>query len=358
MDVVQIGREELAVLALLQTVEDKHDIRSAFTRSAIPGIVYVEGRLGVREIELLRRTPGIKAGRPLGIRRSLVEPCDYSKTLTMRNTERDLKIGDWIIVNRGLYKEDVGLVNRVHGWGVTVLLVPRLPADLEYSNNKKRKATYDRPTASLFRPHQYETSTQLKPKKIDADTYTMGELVLEHGLLSKDYEFSSVRGRPTSLSYKMFEAFESSQHPSIRNSPCLRPREWSLTEGDTVYDGLTKRDGLVATIHPTFLEVDFGEEGLRPVSWRHTRKKLSEGDNVTVTAGMHSGKTGWVVSVTDHTAIVVEHRTEGNKSETCVEVRQFNKSGWHLLIPLGIGTHSIRKLSKEQGVEHEPSIRN
>lgn len=333
-DIIQIGREEIAVVSLLQTATKHHDIKSAFTRSAIPGIVYVEGRIGAREMELLEKTPGIKVGRTGGIRRSLVEPCDYFKTLTMRNTEGDIKEGQWVVINKGIYKGDAGLIDRVHGWGVTVLLVPRLPQDLDQPTSKKRKATFDRPGAYLFDPQRYKTSTQLKPKKIDVNTYMIGELVLEYGLLSKDYDFSSIKGQPTSLFHNTFEAFESSRHPSVRRSPCLRPQEWNFTEGDRVHDDLTKRDGLVERITPTWLEVDFGEEGTRPVLWRHAVKKISEGDIVTVTAGVHSGKSGWVVSVQKHTATIVERKTEGVNPETdpCMEVRCSNHSGCHMLI--------------------------
>lgn len=320
MSTQQLGREELAVASLLHTTRSHHNLKSAFTRSAIPGVVYIEGSLGAEGLELLAKTPGVIVGRT-GVRRYLVEPDDYVKALSTKNIETNVKKQDWVIIKGGLYKGDVGLICRVHGWGATVLLVPRLHSELERQSNKKRKATFVRPSPCLFDPVHYNTASNLRARKIDTNTYTIGRLVLQYGLLSKEYEFSSFKGQPPNLAHTAFHAFESSGHPCVQTSASLRPREWCFAEGDRVYDRLSKRHGNIESMTPSHIEVDFGEEGLGTVSWRHVLRTVSVGDTVTVTTGIHAGVLGWVVLVQEHMATVIARNPDEPKVENGLNVR-------------------------------------
>ena len=107
----QVGLEEEAVVYLLQRATSKHRIRSAFTCGSIRGAIYVEGILDADMISLLNLTPGIQ--RQCGVVRQRVDPDNWVKLLTMKNSELEVEADQWIRVLKESYKGDLGFVMRM-----------------------------------------------------------------------------------------------------------------------------------------------------------------------------------------------------------------------------------------------------
>ena len=60
------------------------------------------------------------------------------------------------------------------------------------------------------------------------------------------------------------------------------------------------RKGLVAAIVPYYLELDFwGENGTECCFWNDVQKLVEVGDFITITSGVHQGKSGFAVLVID-----------------------------------------------------------
>ena len=117
----QVGLEEEAVVHLLQRVTSKHRIRSAFTHGSIQDAIYVEGILDANMISLLNLTPGIR--RQCGVVRQRVDPDDWVKLLTMKNSELEVEADQWIRVLKESYKGD--FVMCMEPWGAQVLVIYR-----------------------------------------------------------------------------------------------------------------------------------------------------------------------------------------------------------------------------------------
>ena len=107
----QVGLEEEAVIHLLQRATSKHRIRSAFTRGSIRGAIYVEGILDADMISLLNLTPGI--WRQCGVVCQRVDPDNWVKLLTMKNSKLEVEADQWIWVLKESYKGDLGFVMRM-----------------------------------------------------------------------------------------------------------------------------------------------------------------------------------------------------------------------------------------------------
>ena len=54
-----------------------------------------------------------------------VDPDDWVKLLTMKNSELEVEADQWIQVLKESYKGDLGFVMRVEPWGAQVLVIPR-----------------------------------------------------------------------------------------------------------------------------------------------------------------------------------------------------------------------------------------
>ena len=132
-------------------------------------------------IRLLERTPGIICTRQ-GIRCGGIEPSDFTRLLTMKKPTTNLKEGEWAQVRRGLYKGDVGLIVAVKHWGVEVLLLPRLnPPAGDFTLKRKRSSIP--PITALFNLAEFSHTHEVIPKKQGNNSYIVGGLTFEHGLL-------------------------------------------------------------------------------------------------------------------------------------------------------------------------------
>jgi hypothetical protein len=310
-----VGLEEEAIFYLLLAATSEHKIRSAFTRGSVRGSIYVEGVLDANITSLLNSTPGI-IRKQSGVVCQMIDPSDWVKLLTMRDTTTVVSASQWIRVRSGVYKGDLGFVTDVEAWGAKVLVVPRLKTPtLQAAASLKRKRSAIRPDPRLFDPATFSSVFQRQAKLHHNGTYTSRGLVFDHGLLclSLDLHSISLNSESTGAPSQILGLFKLSEHPSLTGATFPRPEEWIFEEGERVIVCSSEKEATVAEVKSTHLEVDLAtKEGIEAVSWYNVRKVFSSWDFVSVTSGPSRGTMGWVERMEDDTVYLLEYNEKGN----------------------------------------------
>lgn len=306
-------------MSILRDADFTHDIRSAFSRGAIKGYIYVECRMTGLVKSLLGKTTGVRVTEH-GIQMKEIDPSDYVKLLTMRSVDTCMRKGDWVRVKKGLYKGDEAVVSGVEQWGVKLLLVPRV--DGKHNTSIKRKSITVRPNAQLL-DHNHEFANGNSMIRDDeSGAQSIGEMTIEHGLIVKDFDYPSVLPNIYDMSHQLFSEFIRSRHPLVNNeSHILRPREWCMAIDDRVVDTADNEEGTVTEVLQGFAEVLMDAGMTRQIKWIHLQKSFKIGEEVTIMNGCHSGSTGWVVSVRDKVAFVVKKHVEDVSTPSTKEQR-------------------------------------
>jgi len=308
-----MGLEEEAVFYLLQRATSEHKIRSAFTRGSIRGSIYVEGILDANMITLLNVTPGIR--KISGLLCQTIDPSDWVKLLTMRKFDTVEDPSQWVRVRNGVYKGDIGFVTHVEGWGVQVLVVPRLkiPTPQAAASLKRKRSAAIRPEQRLFDPVTFSSVFQREAKLHYNGTYTSARQVFDHGLLCRNLDFHSIFLNSTGVPSEVLRLFKLSSHPSLTGFP--RPEEWIFEEGERVTVCSSRKEAKITAVKPTHLEVDLAtDEGIEAVSWYNVHKVFTPGDFVSVTSGSLRGTMGWVDRIAGETVDLLEYKEKGNVS--------------------------------------------
>lgn len=274
-------------------------------------------------VNLLMNTPGIIHTHN-GIRRHQIDPADYVSLLTMKDSEKDITVGKWVRIRRGIYKGDVSLILAVETWGVEVLLVPRI---IYHSSekNQKRKATTIKPLPDLFDPTKLDDSLSQNLIHRRDGTYTLGSLHFVHGLLSKPYNYHSISLQVTDMPWRQLALFILSDHPNILDSRPPRPSEWSFAENDKITVLSSNKHGVILAADADYTEVEISSEGTHHIPWYDIQKNLIVGDYIRIISGCHQGKKGWATDVKDETAPIFIDLTQNklnndtfmNKAEVC-----------------------------------------
>ena len=276
----------------------------------------MEGILDANMISLLKITPGIIRNQS-GVVRQTIDFSDWVKLLTMQDPMTVVKARQWIRVCKGLYKGDLGFLMDVEAWGARVLVVPRLktpgptpPA----AASLKRKRTAIKPEPRLFDPATFSSLFQRQAKLQHNGIYTCRGLVFDHGLLRLDLDLHSISLNSIGVPSEILGLFKLSSHPSLTGSIFPRPEEWIFEEGERVIVSSSK-EATIAAVKSSHLEVDLASnEGIEVVSWYDVRKAFSTWDFVYVTSGPSRGAMGWVESILDDTAHLLEYNEKGNIS--------------------------------------------
>ncbi|KAH9476447.1 Transcription elongation factor SPT5, partial [Psilocybe cubensis] len=317
----RVGIEEQAVMSLLSTVSEVHQVRSAFTRGSTQGSIYIECKMNQALVDLLLRTPGVLRNG-LGIKRQLIDSSEYSQVLGMRDGPVD--VGAWVVIKKGLYKGDVGVVSQKSFQHARILLIPRLHTTPQ--NPLKRKSSTVKPAAKLFDPDHFR---QLFPTDVQSrgpDCYCFRDMDFEQGLLAQNLDHRSFTVNVKDIPHDFYTMFRMSQHPAVNRSHMPRPREWTLKEGDAVLICSTPSTS-TSFFAPAILKVmdtyyaevlEIGTHGVpladnptKRVPWQEIRKDVKIGQHVCVRGGHHTGKTGWVVALKDDRVHFVSKKFEG-----------------------------------------------
>ena len=317
-----MGLEEEAVILLLQGVTSDHQIRSAFTRGSLRGSIYVEGVLDANTTFLLSSTPGI-IRKQSGVVRHAIDPCDWVKLLTMKDPTTVVKACQWVRVRKGAYEGELGFVTHVEAWGARVLVVPRLKAPTpRAATSLKRKRTPIKPEPSLFDPVTFSTMFQREPKLQYNGSYTSRGLVFHHGLLQLNLDLHSISLNSARIPSRILGLFKLSSHPALIGSSFPPPEEWTFEEGERVFLVSSEKEGRIAAVEYTHLEVDLAtNEGTEIVSWYNVRKVFYAGDFVSVTSGPSRGTLGWVERIADDTVYFLVYKEDGNVSTSNDDIK-------------------------------------
>jgi hypothetical protein len=216
------------------------------------------------------------------------------------------EVGHWARVLRGPYKDDIGLVDSVQTWGVSLLLVPRLPPawdDRNSTTHKKRKRPQHtpRPPPALFNAFEFVASRggSFATPLHEEPRFTIGSLLFECGLLRKDFDYHTISSHFIFLPASLASAFYESGHPTMKNATFPPPRnEWEFYEEECVTCVGTSHEEEVGTIRVVgrdFLTVSFATGDTIDIPWANARKIHLIGDFVRISGGHHQGHSGWVV---------------------------------------------------------------
>lgn len=306
----KVGLEEDIVFSLLRTAVAGQGLRSAFTRGSLRGWIYVEAILTPEVIGLLERTPGIIRTRH-GLVRDGIDISEWTKMLTMKTPNINVKLNDWARVEKGAYKGDAAFVVAIQPWGVEALLLPRLHPPVA-DPSRKRKRSRIPPPSRLFDPVEFHRIFHVEPRNQGNGTYTAKGYTFEHGLLRKRFDFHSVSATSVDIPIDIFQIYKHCEHPRIEESNFPRPREWVFEEGERVRVPSLKETGTILAIGANDLEVDLEFSGVHSFSWYQVQKDINVGDFVKILSGQYFERTGWVVSVMGQHVSIMEERTTSN----------------------------------------------
>uniref|UniRef100_A0A8H7XNP3 Chromatin elongation factor SPT5 n=1 Tax=Psilocybe cubensis TaxID=181762 RepID=A0A8H7XNP3_PSICU len=356
----RIGSEDAAVLSLLQTAREIHHIRSAFTRGSIRGSIYVEGIMDPALVNLLLSTPGILRNH-LGVKREIVDRNHQHELLTMRDVKKDFEVGTWVLVKKGIYKGDVGLISATFSWGAQVLLIPRLNS--QSAKSQKRKSSVLVPPAKLFDPEEARKLISTPIIRNADGSYTLGLLKFDHGLLEKDFDYTSIANSVMDIPYSHFSMFRSTNHPDIMRARMPRPREWCLGLEEEVLFRTPDVANRSAKWEPAVLkkldtyDVEAEQstiEGEREIrysvrgTWLDILKSPKIGQFVRVVSGPYFDHRGWVVGIHGDHALITKSSVHGRISivETNAETSSTPTNGKEQY-PVPTGNDDLRKGSAE-----------
>ena len=219
---------------MLQRVDERYRVRSAFTHGLIWGWVYLKAHIDANVIQLLGHTPGIILNRQ-GVVRHTIDFMDWTKLLKMTTLSVTVKPKQWVRVCRGMYRGDIGFVISVETWGVEVLLIPRLQSDdVELAPPSKRKRTKIWPQPALLDEVVLKRRFYLQSIDKSEDYITLRGLKFEHGLLRKFFDFASIKSDVLTIPAHHFCLFKFSLHPSLDRCRFLWPQEWIFEEHEKI----------------------------------------------------------------------------------------------------------------------------
>ncbi|PPQ87201.1 hypothetical protein CVT25_014756 [Psilocybe cyanescens] len=329
------GEEEIAVMSLLHTARDHHQLRSAFTRVSIRGHIYLECTMNQEIIKLLMKTPGVICTRH-GIGCKLIQRDESLNILRMLDVKRDVLLEQWVRITKGVYKGDIGRVESTNAWGVSLLLVPHITYRSREDVSLKRKSTCHIPEPRLFDPLQF--CNVVRDTVDNQFTYHIADMTFESGLIKKDFDYGYIATDVDDMLLKLFNLFQLSEHPFVIDPPMPKPREWNIDEGDLVVLTSVGWRGTVVETTSRFVDVSVdddvtylsdNEAGNNAISgldgstgqpkappsvvhttWDDVEKIFEPGDYVHVNSSIHSDLTGWIVKVEQSVATVVDNQRE------------------------------------------------
>lgn len=291
----------------------KHDtlsmeLRSAFLNPQVPATVYLKAQFLHSDtigslFHVLQTLSSVKFKTLTVVSCNEVAACLYihdepNKVLCSP--------GEWVLVKRGLYKGDVGVIlNSFKEWGgrrgSVVALVPRLStADSVSQKHKKTSFSKQQPAPQLFIPTDCAQEMPTKTKT----SHTFNQWMFENGLVLKTFHGSSLESTRV-MPFLLFSLFCQSQHPSIHPTTMPIPDQWSFEAGERVLvfspNSMTSIPGTIVGTNMAYRSsrgaciVDT-IEGHQLFSSLYISKDIKPGDYVEICGGDDTGKAGFVVS--------------------------------------------------------------
>eukprot|EP00792_Barthelona_sp_PAP020_P008611 TRINITY_DN3231_c2_g2_i1.p1 TRINITY_DN3231_c2_g2~~TRINITY_DN3231_c2_g2_i1.p1 ORF type:complete len:875 (+),score=282.12 TRINITY_DN3231_c2_g2_i1:78-2702(+) len=313
---VRVGKEQKVCIDILfmkmksMHKAQKFPIYSAFTHNGIKGSVFVEGEDRLKIHKQLASNENV-IGRP-----QIVDLDKRISALSITKRKK-LKLGDYVRIKRGLYKDDLArIIIPDDSQGKTVIqLIPRLDYDA-YALEKKRTRTSTR----IRPPQRPFSSDELRQRGLGSlvreevnswDSYqyeVFRGMKFRNGFLFRLVDPSSLKVDNVNPQYDEIEMFKRDKSDEIELYKTLLNQKVSYHVGDRVeivkgeFSGgsvvlvgkiveLNELDQ--ATIKLTNIDFD---EALK-VNTSDLQKRFEIDDRILIIAGKYQNQTGVVVNV-------------------------------------------------------------
>ena len=281
---------------------------------------------------LLLQIPGVIRSRH-GLIKFPIDAPDCIGTITLPKLIEDhFEVGHWARILQGPYKGDIGLVDSVQTWGVSLLLVPRMPPawidhDLTANRKKKQHQHTPHPPPALFNAFQFIASRggSFVTALHEEQRFTIRTQLFEFGLLRKDFDYHTISSHFIFIPTSLASAFHESGHPTVKNATLPPPNEWEFYEGELVTcpgTSYEEKVGMIEVVGRDVLTVSFTTGDIIDIPWANARKLHLIGDFVRISHGRHQGRSGWVVDIDGYELCCAEEVLQSPEFKTVtIEVR-------------------------------------
>ena len=340
------GKEKEIVRKIMQKLEDHRLGKNPFRLSAVfergegsmRGYIFVEA---FEKAEIDRTLEGVNDVYPRS-RVNLVPIKEMPDLLRVTKT-KDLQVGDYVRIKKGIYTGDLAIVEDVvaNGLDVTVRVVPRLTYGAEEDEFRggaeaKRKRGFPsapnlaiRPPARLFNESEAKKrhARHLQSNRLGGNSFTYKGEMYEDGFLVKDYRLQHLQTdnvQPRLEETQMFtktgqdgsetldlETLKKSLHDNAT-------AESAYQVGDEVEVFAGEQKGIVGRTERTSgnivsIKVSDGDLAgqIVEVPVRSLRKRFREGDNVIVVgASKYRDQVGTVLLIKDEKVTILSQDSQ------------------------------------------------
>ena len=360
------GKEKEIVIKLnkkfIESAKSRNPMRicSVFERGDGPmaGYIFVEAR---RKLDVDDALNGVSDVYPRS-KMNLVPVKEMPDLLRVTKT-KELEVGGYVRIKRGVYSGDLGMIEDVesNGLEVTVRLVPRLTYGLDEDQagpnadpKRKRPNAFNQPAINIAnRPPQRLFNEHEAKKRHDrflqqnrglvGRSWTYKGDLYEDGFLVKDFKLQhliteNVNPRLDEITKLTRTAADGSEHldleslaHSLRNSTA----EGSYIPGDEVevYEG--EQRGIVGKIEAVVgniisIMVSEGEliGQVVEVPVKGLRKRFAEGDNVKIIGGSkYRDEVGMVLRIKDDKVTVLTNTSNEEITVFSKDLREATDAG-------------------------------
>lgn len=327
----KIGKERQLVVSLMQKYLDTEgtpealSIKSAVAPDHLKGYLYVEAE---KQVYVEQAIKGLRNLQQWGVK--MVPIKEMPDVLAVATQHVVLKRGDWVRIQRGLYRGDLGQVYEVdEGRGqVTVKLIPRLeykkqepPQD---KDGKRKRAI--RPPARFFNPDESNAKDRLD-RRLDPHTkeayYVFEGHKFKDGYLLKTMNVKSLDAHNVVPSLEELQKFQDRSADAEDDTPgqiavgnLKQKRKVNFVKGDTVKvisGDLKHLVGVVDSVNDTTVYMmpkhpDLNELLQFPIA--QLQKVFDTGAHVKVVNGVYEGETGLIVKINPTSVVVFSDLTK------------------------------------------------
>lgn len=338
----KIGFEREAAVSLLRKYFDLRDtpnelfILSASAADKISGSIFIEA---FQEIHVRQACEGLLALNKEAIKLIPAKEAHLVFTPDPRN-EVKVKVGDFVRVNRGIYQNDLALIEQFDddSNGVILKLVPRL-AKVSGDYDEAMEKDNMRPPQRLFNPDEHPDAKELERLNVQKKAYMYKNQRFENGFLLKKFALNFLDNKNLLPTYEEVQVFQNAEADPRKREKMMQSLSMATDQSRRLHKHIEKGDevkivagdmlgftGKVIEISNEAIKVDFSmHPGFSEPVLVHPSelvKLFKIGDQVEILTGRHKGLSGTVIKLDDKMAHLI---TDDNKEEIMVLVTDIKK---------------------------------
>jgi transcription elongation factor SPT5 len=338
----KIGFEREAAVSLLRKYFDLRDtpnelfIISASAADKISGSIFIEA---FQEIHVRQACDGLLALNKEAIKLIPAKEAHLVFTPDPRN-EVKVKVGDFVRVNRGLYQNDLALIEQFDddSNGVILKLVPRLARASGEVDEAMEKDNM-RPPPRLFNPDEHPDAKELERLNVQKKAYMYKNQRFENGFLLKKFHLNFLDNKNLLPTYEEVQIFQNAESDPRKREKMMQNLSMATDQSRRLHKHIEKGDevkivagdmlgftGKVIEINNEAIKVDFSmHPGFSEPVLVHPSelvKLFKIGDQVEILTGRHKGLSGTVIKLDDKMAHLI---TDDNKEEIMVLITDIKR---------------------------------